>query len=161
MNKMKVQIEQLAENQKGMFPSQPLPNPKHHFPLHKMEDSGPSHCHAIHTLRSGKQVDNKVSSQSSHPVPKPTPQIPMQPTSDNPSSSSEPSTSKAKGKEKEDEQPYKPSVPFPNRLTNHKIDAHMEKIREMFNKVQINVPLLDAIQQVVGPRGYTLHCFVF
>jgi len=39
-------------------------------------------------------------------------------------------------------------MPFPNRLANNKTNAQMEKIREMFNQVQINVPLLDAIQQV-------------
>ena len=39
-------------------------------------------------------------------------------------------------------------VPFRNRLANQKTNAQMEKIREMFNQVQINVPLLDAIQQV-------------
>ena len=120
---MKVQIGQLAENQKSFFPNQPLLNPK-------VENSGPSQCHAIHTLRSGKQVDNKVSSPQSHPVPKPTFPVPMQPTFDKPSSSSEPSTSQAKGKEKVDEQPYKPRVPYPNRLLNNKSNAHMEKIKE-------------------------------
>ena len=121
MNKVQVQLGQLAnsinERQKGMLPSQPLPNPKHHFPLHEVEDMGPSHCNAIHILRSGKQVDNRVSNQSSKSMPKSTPPVPVQPTLDNPPSSSEPSTSKAKGKEKVDEQPYKPSVPFPNRLS--------------------------------------------
>ena len=109
---------------------------------------GPSQCNTIHILRSGKRVDNKVSNQPSKPVPKPTPPVPAQPTPDNPSSSSEPSTSKAKGKKKVDEQPYRPIAPFPNMLANQKLNAHMEKIREMFNQVQINVPLLDAIQQV-------------
>ena len=37
---------------------------------------------------------------------------------------------------------------IPNRLTNIKSNAQMEKIWEMFNQVQINMPLLDAIQQV-------------
>ena len=152
MNKVQVQIGQLAksvnERQKGMLPSQPLPNPKNHFPLHEVEDMGPSQCNSIHTLRSGKRVDNKVSNQSSKSMPKPTPPVPVTPTPDNQSSSSEPLTSKDKGKEKVDEQPYKPVVPFPNRLVNPKPNAHMEKIREMFNQVQINVPLLDAIQQV-------------
>ena len=39
-------------------------------------------------------------------------------------------------------------MPFPNRLATNKTNAQMEKIREIFNQVQINVPLLDAIQQV-------------
>jgi len=61
-------------------------------------------------------------------VSKSTLPFPVQPTPNNPSSSSEPSTSKAKGKEKVDEQPYKPIAPFPNRLANQKLNAHMEKI---------------------------------
>ena len=133
-----------------MLPSQLVPNPKNHFPLHEVEDMGPSQCNTIHILRSGKRVDNKVSNQPTKSVSKSVskPPVPVQPTQDNPSSSSDPSTSKDKGKEKVDEQPYKPVVPFPNRLANHKLNAHMEKIREMFNQVQINIPLLDAIQQV-------------
>ena len=72
----------------------------------------------------------------------------MAPTQNDPSSSSQPSTSKSNNKGKTDEQPYKPIVPFPNRLANNKTTAQVEKIREMFKQVQINVPLLDAIQQV-------------
>ena len=70
------------------------------------------------------------------------------PTQNDPSSSSQPSTSKSNNKYKIDEQPYKPIVPFPNRLANNKTTAQMEKLREMFKQVQINVSLLDAIQQV-------------
>jgi len=46
MNMLQVQLGQLAnslnERQKGMLPSQPVPNPKNHFPLHEVEDMGPS-----------------------------------------------------------------------------------------------------------------------
>ena len=61
-----------------------------------------------------------------------------------PSSSSHPSTSKSNDKNKTDEQPCKLIMPFPNRLANNKTNAQMEKIREIFN--QVNVPLLDDIQ---------------
>jgi len=64
------------------------------------------------------------------------------------SSSSQPSTSKSNEKNKEDEQTHKPIVPFPNKLPTNKTNAQMEKIRKFFNQIQINVPLLDAIQQV-------------
>jgi len=33
-------------------------------------------------------------------------------------------------------------------LANNKTNAQMKKIRKMFNQVEINMPLLDAIQQV-------------
>jgi len=78
-------------------------------------------------------------------LPVTTPQIPNDPSS---SSSSQPSTSKSNEKNKTDEQTHNPIVLFLNRLATNKTNAQMEKIREMFNQVQINVPLLDAIQQV-------------
>ena len=139
MSKLQVQIGQLAnslnERRKGMLLSQPLPNPKNHFPLHEVEDMDPSQCNTVHILRSEKRVDNKVSNQPPKSVSKSTPPVPVQPTQDNPSIISEPSTSKSKEKEKADEQPCKPIAPFPNRLANPKPNAHMEKIREMFNQV--------------------------
>ena len=103
------------------------------------------HCHI---LRSRKQVDNQVSSHpiSNNSVSNSPVTIPQTPN--DPSSSSQPSTSKSNDKNKVDEQTYKPIVPFLNRLANNKTNAQMEKIREMFNQVQINVPLLNAIQQV-------------
>ena len=133
-------------DKKECYQASQCPIQKNHFPLHEVEDMDPSQCNTVHILRSGKRVDNKVSNQPTKPVSKSTPPIPVQPTQDNPSSSSQPSTFKSKEKEKTDEQPYKPIVPFPNRLAKQKLNAHMEKIREIFKQVQINVPLLDAIQ---------------
>ena len=72
-----------------------------------------------------------------------TPQVPSDPSS---SSSSQPSTSKSNEKDKIDELTHKPIAPVPNRLATNKTNAQMEKIREIFNQVQINMPLLDAIQ---------------
>ena len=43
---------------------------------------------------------------------------------------------------------HKSIVPFSNRLKNNKQNSHLDKIIKMFNQVKINVPLLDAIQQV-------------
>jgi len=73
----------------------------------------------------------------------PTPQVPNDPSS---SSSSQPSTFKSNEKDKIAEQTHKAIVPFPNRLATNKTNTQMEKIRKMFNQVQINVRLLDAIQ---------------
>ena len=70
--------------------------------------------------------------------------IPQAPN--DPSSSLQPSTCKSNDKNKIDEKTYKPIVSFSNRLETNKNNAQMKKIREMFNQVQINVPLLDAIQ---------------
>ena len=97
----------------------------------------------VHILRSGKRIDNQVSNQPNKSVSVSTPHVLIPPTQNDPSLSSQPSTSKSNDKDKTNGQPYKPIVPFPNRLANQKTNAQMEKIREMFNQVQINVPLLD------------------
>jgi len=65
-------------------------------------------------------------------------------TSDN-SSQSTPHTS---DEDKAAEQVHKPVAPFPNKLRNNNKNMYMEKMLEMFNQVKLNVPLLDAIQQV-------------
>ena len=64
------------------------------------------------------------------------------------SSSSNPSQSDDSEKDKSASQVHKPVVLFPNRLKNNKQNSHMDKVIEIFNQVKINVPLLDAIQQV-------------
>ena len=83
----------------------------------------------IHTLRSTRQIDNQMST-SSNPTQAPTP------------SSSTPPNSV----DKSAEQVHEPIASFLNRLRNN--NAQMKKISEIFNQVKINVPLLDAIQQV-------------
>jgi len=50
--------------------------------------------------------------------------------------------------DKSTSQVHQPIVLFPNRLKNNKQNPHMDKIIDIFNQVKINVPLLDAIQQV-------------
>ena len=42
---------------------------------------------------------------------------------------------------------YQPIAPFLNRLRSSN-NAHIEKLLEVFNQVRLNIPLLDAIQQV-------------
>jgi len=66
------------------------------------------------------------------------------------STSSNPNPSKFDESEtdKATSQVHQPIVPFPNRLKNNKQNPRMDKIIEIFNQVKINVPLLDAIQQV-------------
>jgi len=64
------------------------------------------------------------------------------------SSSPNPSKSDESKTDKSTSQVHKPIVPFCNRLKNNKQNPHMDNIIEIFNQVKINVPLLDAIQQV-------------
>jgi len=70
-----------------------------------------------------------------------------------------------KRKEKLAEDVHKPIVPLPNRQKSNNSNAQIEMILEMFNQLNINIPLLDAIQQVpsyakflkdmcVGPKAF-------
>jgi len=60
---------------------------------------------------------------------------------------SSPTPSNSKQKDKSTEHVHKTIAQFPNMFSNNN-NAHTEKILEVFNKVKINLPLLDAIQQV-------------
>ena len=75
-------------------------------------------CNVVHTLRSGKQVDNQVSM----------PPDPTQTTT--PSSSTSPNS-----EDKSAEQVHKPTSPFSNRLRSNN-NIQMEKILKIFNQVK-------------------------
>ena len=68
IQRLEVQMSQLAtpqnERQKGTLPSQPIMNPKNSHQAHLAEDQSLNHCNVVHTLRSGKKVDNQVSTPS-------------------------------------------------------------------------------------------------
>ena len=62
---LEVQMSQLASSPskrpKGTLPNQPLMNPKTSSQAHLAKDQQLNQCNVVHTLRSGKQVDNQVS----------------------------------------------------------------------------------------------------
>ena len=68
IQRVEVQISQLAnlenERQKDTLPSQPIMNPRNSQQAHLAEDQSLNQCNAVHTLRSGKKVDNQVSTPS-------------------------------------------------------------------------------------------------
>ena len=150
ISKLEVQMSQLAsamhEREKNKLPSQPEVNPK--FPLNQRPHEN---VNAVISLRSGKHVDNHVGVESSEKeesnvVPTPTTPTPIpvsSPPSSQPSSSSgTPSNSVP------EERVYQPPVPYPQRLISNKQTAQLDKILEVFKQVKINIPLLDAIQQI-------------
>ena len=104
--------------------SQPIMNPRNSQQVHLVEDQSLNQCNVVHTLRSGKKVDNQVS----------TPPNPSQHnhTSASTLSSPNPSKSDESKTDKSISQVYKPRVPFPNRLKNKK-NLYMDKIIEIFN----------------------------
>jgi hypothetical protein len=120
-----------------------VPNPKLQF--HEGSSSnavhGLEHVQAVVTLRLGKQVDNQVV----HPEENPAAQEGQE----------------SRSVEKKDAEPstlaptietpprsFVPKAPFPDRLLAPKKGGKFEDILEVFKQVQINIPFLDAIQQV-------------
>jgi hypothetical protein len=136
--KLETQMGQMANTlnrrEEGKLPSQPVINPMGLYMID--EESSHQHVQSITTLRSGKLVDNQVERKKETPTDKGKQVITETSTSADPSS----------------DMPYVPRAPFPERL---KAPSHFgkqgEKIQammEMFKQVKINIPLLDAIQQV-------------
>ncbi|CAL2266116.1 unnamed protein product [Prunus armeniaca] len=114
----------LSQREPGQFPSQVIPNP----------NGGHETAKAI-TLRSGKEVPNvdKEERNSTKTVAAPFSKLTV--PSDNSKVSSPVNHS------------ITPKVPFP-RFLNSKKEQVSKDILETFRKVQVNIPLLDAIQQI-------------
>jgi len=130
----------LSERSNGILPSQPLVNLKKSNQAYEVQNSQINQCNIVHTLRLGKKVDNQVYQLKS--------QIQIDPTHASTSASSSQSAPQTSDKDTATDQVHKPVALFPNRLKSNNNNMHMEKILKMFNLVKLNVPLLDAIQQV-------------
>ncbi|KAM2917123.1 hypothetical protein FF1_045963 [Malus domestica] len=152
VDELEKQVGQIAEfmgqfRDQGRLPSSTVANPKGGFETAK----------AI-TLRSGKQVGTEPqASKTSHeedeklqfeentqatPTARREPPLPQPSCTSNPYNSAKVSSI-----------PTSPSsiplnVPFPGRLKQSKKEENEKDILETFRKVQVNIPLLDAIKQV-------------
>ncbi|XP_020418036.1 uncharacterized protein LOC109948741 [Prunus persica] len=115
----------LSQREPGKFPSQVIPNP----------NGGHDTANAI-TLRSGKKVENDDNEErnSTKTVAAPSPKLTV--PSDNSKVSSLVNHS------------ITSKVPFPRRFLNSKKEQVSKDILETFRKVQVNIPFLDAIQQI-------------
>ncbi|KAM1391914.1 hypothetical protein ACFX2I_019571 [Malus domestica] len=152
VDELEKQVGQIAEfmgqfRDQGRLPSSTVANPKGGFETAK----------AI-TLRSGKQVGTEPqASKTSHEEDEKlqfeentqvTPTAMREPPLPQPSCTSNPYNSA-----KVSSIPTSPSsiplnVPFPGRLKQSKKEENEKDILETFRKVQVNIPLLDAIKQV-------------
>ncbi|KAB2609977.1 S ribonuclease [Pyrus ussuriensis x Pyrus communis] len=74
--------------------------------------------------------------------------LPQSPRDPNASNSSNSATRGKLGSNLINSNPVPPNVPFPHRFLQTKKEKHEKDILEMFRKVQVNIPLLDAIKQV-------------
>ncbi|CAN6554915.1 unnamed protein product [Malus baccata var. baccata] len=144
VDQLEKQIGQIAEfvgkfRDPGQLPSSTIPNPKGGFESAK----------AI-TLRSGKEVGAGSSSKTGHnedelmqmeeeeskqPTTKVVPPLPQVPNVPNLPNSVHTNV-------------FPSNVPFPSRFMQTKKEEAEKDILETFRKVQVNIPLLDAIKQV-------------
>ncbi|CAN6585777.1 unnamed protein product [Malus baccata var. baccata] len=155
VDQMEKQIRQIAEfvgqfREQGKLPSSTVVNPKRGFESAKAM-----------SLRSGKQVgfdpqpsksrSNEIEeliieeNEQSTPTERVETPLPQAPNAHKPSNSAN------KGKEVPiliNSNVVPPNVPFPRRFMHSKKDEAKKDILETFRKVQVNIPLLDAIKQV-------------
>ncbi|CAN6718930.1 unnamed protein product [Malus baccata var. baccata] len=145
VDQLEKQIGQIAEfvgkfRDPGQLPSSTIPNPKGGFESAK----------AI-TLRSDKEVGAGSSSETGHneeakqPTAKVVPPLPQVPNVPNLPNSSH------KGRNVSNSvhtNVFPSNVPFPSRFMQTKKEEAEKDILETFRKVQVNIPLLDAIKQV-------------
>jgi hypothetical protein len=154
ISKLETQVGQLAshigERDKGKLPSQLVNNPR---ACTIRSAPNQKHAHVIVTLRSGRQVDNRVDEPEA--VDEAVDEAAL--TAD----LAEQEETKSDDKEKKDAEPstvtppekdltrsFVPKAPYPERLKALKKNAQFAEILEVFKQVQINIPFLDAIQQV-------------
>ncbi|CAN6679349.1 unnamed protein product [Malus baccata var. baccata] len=143
VNELKKQMGQMAEflgqfRENGKLPSTTVVNPKGGFESAK----------AI-TLRSGKEVRNKEDEkiqleEEEHAYPTARVASPMP----QPPKTSHPSTSGKNVPNVLISNTNLPNVPFPRRFAQSKKEESEKDILDTFRKVQVNIPLLDAIKQV-------------
>ncbi|CAN6697888.1 unnamed protein product [Malus baccata var. baccata] len=146
------QIGQIAEfvgqfRDQGRLPSSTVANPKGGFETAK----------AI-TLRSGKQVGTKPQASKSsqkedekllfEEEPQSTPTARMEHPLPQPSCTSNLYNSAKVSSNLTPSSSIPLNVPFPSRLKQSKKEENEKDILETFRKVQVNIPLLDAIKQV-------------
>jgi hypothetical protein len=140
--------KELSGRKQGEFPAQTIPNPRGHQQLQ-----------AVTVLRSGKKIGTEETTQSEiskmrvYPPP-PFLQRLVKPRTEVKSQGPplEASTSKVSELEKVN------APPFPQRLVKPKKENKMLDIFEILRKVQINIPLLDAIKQIPSYAKFLKDC---
>ncbi|CAN6586236.1 unnamed protein product [Malus baccata var. baccata] len=149
------QIGQIADfvgkfRDQGQLPSSTIPNPKRGFESAKaiLLRSGKEVGACPIPSKSGLKEDENLQieeEEASIPTEKVVPPLPQASSTPNLSKSSN------KGKNVSNSVPtnvFPSNVPFPSRFMQTKKEEAEKDILETFRKVQVNIPLLDAIKQV-------------
>ncbi|CAN6679381.1 unnamed protein product [Malus baccata var. baccata] len=155
VDQLEKQIGQIAEfvgqfREQGMLPSSTIANPKGGFETANaiMLRSGKKVGAGSTPPKSGPKEDEMLKSEEETPSPltenvaPPLPQAPMAPKPSNPSTLGKMSPSLVNSNI------IPPNVPFPSRFLQFKNEEEEKDVLETFRKVQVNIPLLDAIKQI-------------
>ncbi|KAM1087986.1 hypothetical protein ACFX2B_013322 [Malus domestica] len=155
VNELKKQMGQMAEflgqfRENGKLPSTTVVNPKGGFETANaiMLRSGKEVGAGPTPPKSGPKEDETLESEEENPkqptakVEQPLPQATIDPKSSNPS------TLGKKGPSSVTSNIIPPNVPFPSRFLQSKNEEEEKDVLETFRKVQVNIPLLDAIKQI-------------
>ncbi|CAN6570534.1 unnamed protein product [Malus baccata var. baccata] len=132
---------QVSERAPGTFPSQTVPNPR-----------GREECNAIRTLRSGNSY-NRNENSIGNPHAADLPQTKSAILADSEISadsgqSQDRSENTAEASTKTAERVYEPPMPYPERLRPKAKDQQLTDFMKTLAKVQINLPLIDAIKNI-------------
>jgi hypothetical protein len=130
----------LNVKEKGTFPAQPQPNPKTQFVVNEVQNPHIEHVKAITTLRSGKVIEKDIPKK-------------VLPSKENQETKDDDGPNDKENKEDE-ERVFKPIAPFPQALLAHKKKEKNQDILNVFRQVKVNIPLLDAIQQIPSYAKY-------
>ena len=136
------------QQEKGKLPSQTIQNPQGQ---NSVGVSSPSegtfeHCKAVTTLRSGKVIEKTIQPKELIPDSQNEP-VEDDEVSDKPHV---PRTDVIDGDPEQDKASHIPPAPYPHRLrAPKKVNNHSE-IHELFKQVKLNIPLLDAIKQILS-----------
>ncbi|CAN6679388.1 unnamed protein product [Malus baccata var. baccata] len=155
VDQLEKQIGQIAEfvgqfREQGKLPSSTIANPKGGFETANaiMLRSGKEVGAGSTPPKSGPKEDEMLKSEEETPSPltakvaPPLPQAPMAPKPSNPSTLGKMSPSLVNANI------IPPNVPFPSRFLQSKNEEEEKDVLETFRKVQVNIPLLDAIKQI-------------
>ncbi|CAL9028831.1 unnamed protein product, partial [Prunus brigantina] len=128
---------QISDRDKGKFPSQTIPNP-----------NGREDCNFVRTLRCGKSYDNLENSIDKE----------QQAVADNTENFGVAGPAKTAEKhilaysetvpKQVLQRVYDPPLPYPERLKPKPKDQQLKDFMQTLSKVQINIPLLDAIKKI-------------
>ncbi|CAN6580958.1 unnamed protein product [Malus baccata var. baccata] len=133
---------QVSGRAPGTFPSQTEPNPR-----------GREECNAIRTIRSGKSYNNSHENSIGNSQAAELPQTKSAILADSEISadsgqSQDRSENTAEASTKTAERVYEPPMPYPKRLRPKAQDQQLTDFIKTLAKVQINLPLIDAIKNI-------------